>query len=200
MTRAPRVFIRRVLSEKRMLVGWVVIGLIVDAGLYGLAVYPWTLRVESAHRRASTAATNLEAARQHSEMARRATDGKNRAEMELRTFHREILPFGLAGARSLTLARLAALADDHDLSMERRASTPDRAEDSPLARLQVSMLLSGAYRDIRRFIHAIETAPEFLVIDEIVLSRGDGSATGEVLELRLSTYYRNSDDEEHGQR
>ena len=55
------------------------------------------------------------------------------------------------------------------------------------------MLLSGAYRDIRRFIHALETAPEFLVIEEIVLSRGDESEGGEVLNLVLSTYYRRHD-------
>ena len=65
----------------------------------------------------------------------------------------------------------------------------------PLARLRVSMLLSGAYRDIRRFIHALETAPEFLVIEEIVLSQGDGTEAGEVLSLDLSTYYRPDDDE-----
>ena len=55
------------------------------------------------------------------------------------------------------------------------------------------MLLSGAYRDIRRFIHALETAPEFLIIEEIVLSQGDETETGEVLSLVLSTYYRHHD-------
>ena len=63
--------------------------------------------------------------------------------------------------------------------------------------LQVSMLLSGAYRDIRRFIHALETAPEFVVIEEIVLSQGDETEAGEVLSLVLSTYYR---DDDHAQR
>ena len=59
------------------------------------------------------------------------------------------------------------------------------------------MLLSGAYRDIRRFIHALETAPEFVVIEEIVLSQGDETEAGEVLSLVLSTYYR---DDDHSQR
>ena len=59
------------------------------------------------------------------------------------------------------------------------------------------MLLSGAYRDIRRFIHALETAPEFVVIEEIVLSQGDETEAGEVLSLVLSTYYR---DDDHAQR
>ena len=196
MTRRPLALIRRVVSEKRVLVGLVAIGLIADAALYGLAVYPWTVRVESADSRAAMAAENLEAAGQRLESARLAADGKQRAEAELRAFQQEILPLDLAGARALTLARLAALADDHDLLMERRASAPDHEEGSPLARLQVSMQLSGNYRDIRRFIHAIETAPEFLIIEEIVLSRGDETESGEVLDLSLSTYYSHADNEE----
>ena len=192
MTRTPAL-IRRIVSEKRLAVGLVALGLLADAGLYGLAVYPWTLRVESADRRAMAATANLDAARRRHEIARLAAEGRNRAEAELRAFHEQILPRGLAGARSLTFARLAALAEDHGLSMERRVSAPDREEGSRLARLRVSMLLRGAYRDIRRFIHAIEAAPEFLVIEEIVLSQGDETEAGEVLNLGLSTYYRQGD-------
>lgn len=196
MTRGPLALVRRILSEKRMLFGLAAIGLLADAGLYGLAVYPWTLRVESAGRRAAAAAANLDAARQRFEAARLAADGEHRTEQELRAFHQQFLPRDLAGARALTLARLAALADDHGLVMQRRASASDREDGSLLARLRVSMLLSGAYRDIRRFVHAIETAPEFLVIDEIVLRQGDEAEAGEVLGLELSTYYQRSGDAE----
>ena len=193
MTRTPA-FIRRVATEKRLFVGLAAIALLVDAGLYGLAIYPWTLQVENAERRAATAAANLDAARRRFESARLAADGRNRAETELRAFHQGVLPRDLAGARSLTFGRLATLADDHDLLMERRASAPDREEDGLLARLQVSMLLSGAYRDIRRFIHALETAPEFVIIEEIVLSQGDDTEAAEVLSLNLATYYRQDTD------
>lgn len=186
-------FMRRVIAEKRTVVVLVVIGLTVDAALYALAVQPWVVKVENAHRRAAAAAANLEAARQRFEIARLAAAGKARADAELSTFHREILPRDLAGARALTFARLATLADDHGLSMERRAAAADRDEDSRLARLRVSMLLSGAYRDIRRFIHALETASEFLIIEAIVLSQGDEAEAGEVLSLDLSTYYRYDD-------
>ena len=190
--------LRRVLAEKRVAVALVALGLAADAGLYTLAVYPASVEVEDAGRRAAAAAANLEAARRGFESARLAADAMTRADAELRTFHEEILPRDLAGARALTFARLAALAADHGLLMERRASAPDREEGSHLARLQVSMLLSGAYRgDIRRFIHALETAPEFVVIEEIVLSRGDETEAGEVLSMVLSTYYR---DDDHSQR
>lgn len=196
MTPRPLVFLRRIVSEKRMLAGLVAVGVIANAGLYGLAIYPWNRKVEVADRRATTAEANLEVARRRFESVRLAADDRNRAEMELRAFHEETLPRDLAGARSLTLSRLAALADDHDLSMERRASVPDREDDSLLARLQVTMLLRGAYRDIRGFIHAIETAPEFLIIDEVALRQGDEAEAGEVLGLGLSTYYWQGDDGE----
>ena len=198
MNRIPA-FLRRVIADKRVMVSLVAVGLAVDTGLYALAVYPWVVKVESAGRRAAAAAANLEVARQRFESARLAADGKTRADAELRTFHQEVLPRDLAGARALTFARLAALADDHGLLMERRASAPDRDEDSLLARLQVSMLLSGAYRDIRRFIHALETAPEFLIVEEIVLSQGDGTEAAEVLSLGLSTYYWHDDDAQRGE-
>ena len=192
-------FIRRVIAEKRVVALLLAIGLIVDAGLYALVVYPEFVRVENAGLRAAAAAAGLEAARQRLKTVRLAADGMARAEAALLAFHQEILPRDLAGARALTFARLAALASEHGLLMERRASAADREEDSLLARLQVSMLLSGAYRDIRRFIHALETAPEFLVIEEIVLSRGDESESGEVLNLVLSTYYRRHDHETHAE-
>ena len=192
-------FIRRVIAEKRVAALLVALGLTIDAGLYALVVYPELVRVEDAELRASAAAAGLEAARRRFEAARLAADGKARADDELLAFHEEILPRDLAGARALTFARLAALASEHGLLMERRASATDGEEDSLLARLQVSMLLSGAYRDIRRFIHALETAPEFLIIEEIVLSQGNETEAGEVLNLRLSTYYRHRDHVERGE-
>lgn len=196
MNRGPLALVRRILSEKRMLAGLAAVGLLADAGLYGLAVYPWTLRVEGVERRAAAAAANLETARQRFEAARLAADGEHRTERALRAFQQQFLPRDLAGARSLTLARLAALADEHGLVMQRRSSASRREDGSPLARLQVSMLLNGAYRDIRRFVHAIETAPEFLVIDEIFLRQGGEADGGEVLGLELSTYYQRSGDVE----
>ena len=186
-------FIRRVIAEKRIAALLVALGLIIDAGLHALVVYPEFVQVEDAGLRASAAAAGLEAARRRFETARLAAGGRARADAELLAFHEEILPRDLAGARALTFARLAALASEHGLLMERRASATDREEESVLARLRVSMLLSGAYGNIRRFIHALETAPEFLIIEEIVLSRGDETEAGEVLNLVLSTYYRHHD-------
>jgi Tfp pilus assembly protein PilO len=52
-------------------------------------------------------------------------------------------------------------------------------------------MLSGTYADMRAFIHQLETAPEFVVIDNVELTEGaEGGVLG--LTLELSTYYRNA--------
>jgi hypothetical protein len=51
------------------------------------------------------------------------------------------------------------------------------------------MVLTGTYSDVRAFIHQLETAPEFVVVDNIELGQGaDGGPLG--VTLHLSTYYR----------
>ena len=70
--------------------------------------------------------------------------------------------------------------------MERRASEIDSDEASGLERLRVSMVVRGAYVDLRQFIAAVETAPEFLVIEEILLSGGEEAAGLQVLTLGLA--------------
>ena len=185
--------IKRVLAEKRLAVTLVVVGLGIDVGLYGLAVYPWSLKVANAETRAAAAAVDREAAMQAFEYARQTLDGKTQADDELRKFYLEILPRDLAGARGITFARLAELASANSLVMERRSASPDRDEESRLARLRITMLLKGDYRDMRRFIYELETAPEFIVIEEVVLSQGDGTDDAEVLNLGLATYFWSED-------
>ena len=71
--------IKRVLAEKRLAVTLVVVGLGIDVGLYGLAVYPWSLKVANAETRAAAAAVDREAAMQAFEYARQTLDGKTQA-------------------------------------------------------------------------------------------------------------------------
>jgi Tfp pilus assembly protein PilO len=50
--------------------------------------------------------------------------------------------------------------------------------------------LFGEYRNIRRFIHELETAPEFLVLENVALSQGQEREQGLSVELKISTYFR----------
>jgi len=181
--------VKRLLVEKRLAVMLVAVGFGIDIGLYTFAVYPWSIKVSNAESRAATAVASQDDATQAVIVARRTLEGKTEADNELRDFYLDVLPRNLAGARGITFARLADLASVNNLVMERRSAAPDREDGSQLARLRITMLLKGDYRDMRRFIYELETAPEFIVIEEVVLSRGDATDDGEILTLGLATYF-----------
>ena len=52
------------------------------------------------------------------------------------------------------------------------------------------MVLAGEYANMRRFIHGLETAKEFVVIEDISLAQAPGQNSALVLTIQLVTYYR----------
>jgi hypothetical protein len=52
------------------------------------------------------------------------------------------------------------------------------------------MVLAGTYAEMRDFIYQLETAPEFVVIDNIQLAEGTETTGSLVVTLDLSTYFR----------
>ncbi len=181
--------VRRIAREKRIALAAVGAVLLGDVLLYALAVHPLRAAVTRAGARAAAGTLSTRAAELDATRARLAA--QTQAREQLREFYETVLPRDLAEARSITYPRLAALAARLGLVLERRTSVSDREDDGQLGRLRTNMLLAGEYADIRRFVEALETAPEFLVIEEVVLSqRGEASEAGLVLTLGLSTYYR----------
>ena len=51
-------------------------------------------------------------------------------------------------------------------------------------------MLTGEYRNIRKFIHDLETAPEFLIIENVALSQGNERDRGLTVIVKLATYFR----------
>ena len=100
-----------------------------------------------------------------------------------------ILPQGADGARRITYRRLATMADESNLDYDRRTIQIKHERDSLLDHVDMTMVLEGDYRDVRRFIHKIETAPEFVVIQDISLVQGEKNKPL-TLTLQLSTYYK----------
>ena len=168
----------------------VVVTVVAAVSLYVLAVYPLTIRAAQARQREAASVQALATAQQSYQAARATMDGKRAASDQLERFYGEILPPDLAGARGITYARLAALASGYDLRMERRSSTSEQEEGSNLGRLRMTMLLAGEWADIRAFIAAVEDAPEFIVIQEVVLSQSEEEDAALGLALGVSTYYR----------
>ncbi len=181
--------ITRIIGEKRALVVPLALALAANVAFAVVAVYPLRARVATAERRATTAAQNLRAAGQRLDAAKEAQAGKAQADEQLRRFYDEVLPPNMAGARAITYARLALMAEQVNLRYERRSTTPERERENPLARLHTTLVLAGEYRDVRRFIYQLETSPEFVVIEEVLLEQGPADTSDLVLTLGISTYY-----------
>jgi len=128
------------------------------------------------------------------ELSERNTVGVTAADIattELSTFYTSVLPRDLASARRLTHLRIAQLAREHGLKYARATSEPAPPQrNSTLTRLKTDVSLTGSYGEIRRFIHALETAPEFVVIDNVQLAEGRDEGNTVQLTLAMSTFFR----------
>ena len=78
----------------------------------------------------------------------------------------------------------------HNLRYGRAQSEPVANKDSKLVQLKTELTLGGSYAGVRAFLHSLETAPEFVVIDNVALSESNDSGDRVELALLLSTYYR----------
>ena len=180
---------RRILSEKRRVVLPMAIVLAANVAVFAAAVVPLARKVDSAAERAGRAADLLAQAKARHRAAEALVSGKVRADEELRRFYREVLPADWTAARRITYRRLVQLAREHDLQPARSGSEPQANKESALSRLQMSMQLTGDYASIRQFIYQLESAPEFVVIENIALAQGSEASAPLVLTIEVSTYY-----------
>lgn len=183
--------LRRILAEKRTLVIPLAVAIVVNMAAYVLVVRPLGLRQAGALNRANVAAAAREAAEQEMASARALVEGKSRAEQELATFYDKVLPADLTAARRMTYASLPALARKTNVTFaERRTEVEQEGDkDSRLGHLQIRMILQGDYESIRQFIYELESAPEFVIIDDVTLAQND-PARPLTLTVALSAYYR----------
>jgi Tfp pilus assembly protein PilO len=181
---------RRVLREKRALIWPIAIAVIVNAALYAILVYPLSKKVAGGEQAAQASAAALQAARRDYDAARATIAGKQQADVELQKFYSEVLPPDLSGARRITFLRMEQLATQTNLRLERATSNAKEQPGSNLARLTYTAALSGEYRNIRRFIHALETAPEFLVLEHVDLAQSEQENRALNVSLTIATYYR----------
>lgn len=179
----------RILQEKRRLIWPIAIVLLVNVALFAAVVYPLSKKVANGEQDAQASAVALDEARRDFAAARATVSGKSQADVELQKFYADVLPPDMSGARRITYLRIGQLAKDCNLRLERQNTDPKAVHDSSLVQFMYTASLSGEYRDIRRFIHAIETAPEFLVLENVQLSQAE-EAKGLKLDVQIATYYR----------
>jgi len=181
---------RRILVEKRVWLIPLALGIVANIAIYLLVVYPLAVKSAGAEDRAAAATQALQAAERDLAGARNLVAGKTRAEQELATFYDKVLPTDLPSARRLTYATLPSIARKSNVKfVERRLDVEPIKKGSQLGILKIDTEWQGDYESLRRFIYELESAPAFVIIDNVTLAQSD-PAKPLALALRLSTYYR----------
>lgn len=181
---------KRILVEKRALIIPLALGVIANIAGYVLVVYPLGVRSVGAADRAAAAAQTLKAAERDVAGARALVAGKSRADEELATFYEKVLPSDQSAARRLTYASLPTLARKANVKfLDRRTDVEPLVKDTRLGLLKVRTQFQCDYESFRQFIFALESAPEFVIIDDVTIAQND-PAKPLTLTLQLSTYYR----------
>jgi hypothetical protein len=180
---------RRVLNEKRRLIYPLIAGLVFNAGLLLAVVYPLSQKVAGGEEQAQASASALAEARRDYDAARQTITGKVSADGELKKFYGAVLPPDLSAARRILFA-IQELARSNNIKYGQARLDPERERDSHLGRLSLEVTLTGQYRDIRRLIYELETAKDFVILENVELSQGTDADSGLNVSVDLATYYR----------
>ncbi len=182
---------KRILAEKRPVIVPLILAVAANAGVYAFVVYPLGVKSRGAAARAQQATAALRAAEGDFAAARALVTGTTRADQELATFYDKVLPSDFPSARHLTAATIPQLAKKAGVRFMQRRTEVDEtnATKTGLERLAIHVMLEGDYEGLRRFIFELESAPEFVIIDEVTLSQSD-PAKPLVLAIDMSTYFR----------
>jgi hypothetical protein len=182
--------LRRAFLEHRFVAIPLGILLLANAAVYALIVYPLEARSAGSAQRAAASVVALRQVERDRAGAAALVTGKARAEEELSTFYNRVVPQDFASARRLAYARLPEIARDADVRYQAATFDVDATvKNSRLGHLRINMVLQADYANFRRFIYALETAPEFIVVDDVTIAQGDPNQPLSVT-LQLSTYYR----------
>jgi hypothetical protein len=185
---------RRVFSENRRLIYPLIGALLVNAALFVAIVYPLSLKVANGERDAQNAASARKTAQTEYDSARATASGKVTADAELKKFYGAVLPPDLSAARRLLYAKIDKLESSSNVKPGRKDFEETQERGSQLGKLTATVVLTGEYRDIRRFIHDLETSPEFLVIENVAVTQGSERDRGLTVIVKVATYFRMSSD------
>lgn len=187
---AGSVPLARVLREYRAALLPLAVVLAVNVGVLALGVLPLSQRVSVNEQRAVAAERQRALAQAEFKRAEALREGKAQATDDLERFYKEILPIDVAAARRVLQLRLQQRAREHGVEYQSGGSTEESLNKSSLLRLTIQMRLAGEYDDIRAFIYALETSPDFIIIDSVKLAEGVDSNAPLAVALEVSTYYR----------
>jgi hypothetical protein len=155
-----------------------------------VAIYPLSRTVAGAEERARIAGLGLRDAGQAHAAAQATLTGKSRADEELRKFYRDVLPADFVSARATLYPRLTEFAQRAGLRPGRSQTDRKLVKDSPLGQIKMTFIVMGDYNGIREFIHELETAPEFVIIERVALAQAETRDAALQLTLDVTTYYQ----------
>lgn len=185
---------RRIFIERRRVTIPLTVFLLGNLGVLVLVVLPMQRGVQAAAAGRTDAALSLTAARGLDLQAKAQRTGKERADVELKRFYGEILPADFDGAVKLASFWLGREADDARLVFRSGQWDKETARDSRLTKVSGQVTLAGDYADLLRFLHRVEVAPEFIVVEKVELAQSEAAQGAGQLEVALTvaTYYLTS--------
>ena len=118
------------------------------------------------------------------------TSSTSRADQELATFYGDVLPADQNSARRLTYLSIYHLARKMNVKfLDRKSEVEPVKGDARIGRWKIRTELQGNYENLRQFIYQLESASEFVIIDDVALSQNDPTKPLTLL-IELSSYYR----------
>ena len=182
--------VRRIVAEHRRAVWLIAAALVLNAALLVLVVLPLSRKVQGGQQRAQAATAELLAARRDRDAARATVTGKAQADVELKKFYQEVLPPHHNSAHRTLYPDVVQLAREANLTVLRQRIDPQSDRRSELQKLTLTLNLTGEYTNIRQFIHQLETAPEFRVLESVALAQAEEGERALNVTANVSTYFR----------
>lgn len=182
---------RRIYEERRRVLLPLLAAAAVNLAIFLFVVLPLGRSVASNEAAAQQAAVGLLSARQALSQARDAAAGRERADEQLQQFYTTVLPSGFAEAASATNRWLQDAARGAGLEYLGANFGSEAVRESRLSRASSDVTLRGRYVDIRRFLHAVEAAERFLIVEEVELRQPSRADRAGLLEVGLvvSTFF-----------
>jgi Tfp pilus assembly protein PilO len=182
---------QRVYSERRGVLLPVLILIAINLAVLALGVFPLQRSVASSEEGAVAARAELAAAKRLEQQARQQKDSRDRAGTELQKFYAEILPSSHGEAGNVTNFWLERVARDAGVRFHSGTYEAEEVRDSRLVQYTGKVTLTGDYAEIRKFLFDVETAEEFVIIEEVALASPNTAQPSSDIEVSLTvtTYF-----------
>jgi hypothetical protein len=180
---------RRIYRERRGIVLPLIVLAVLVVGIFVGGVLPLRAHVSGLEATAVDAENDLKIARADDLKANREQQLKQQADVDLQKFYRDILPRDFNAASELTSYFLDKSARESGLRYESGTFRPERSDStkkSRLTKMTGDVTLKGEYNAVRRFLYRLETAEEFVIVEDVQLNQPGGPDSGNTLELNLT--------------